>query len=155
MTDDTTAALRFREAFWLAVRDLFENEADTKLVAVNFGYPATLEPEDVVSVMGITSEQQAVTIGRRSREEILTLTVLISCWRGGGGEQEIITARRAYDLLGKIERWVRLVDPTVGGTVRQCFLLDHESDGATDEDVLQTGRATDITARFLAQARIT
>lgn len=152
---DTTAALHFRKAFFEIVRDLFEDDPDTKEVSVFFGYPDTLEPDDVVAVEGVSGEQITAAIGpRRPREETLTLTVQISCFRAGGGYQEIVTAERAYDLLGRIEQYVRLTDPTVKGTVRQCFLLDHDSDGTTDEATLVNGRATDITARFQAQARI-
>jgi hypothetical protein len=153
---DTTAAFRFRKAFFEISRDLFEDDPDYKEVSVFFGYPDTLEPWDVVAVEGISSEQSAANIGpRRAREELLTLTIQISVFRAGGGDQEIVTADRAYDLLGRIERYIRLEDPTVKGTVRQCFLLDHDSDGTTDESTLQNGRVTDITARFAANARIT
>lgn len=151
----TTVANDFKTAFFEAVRDLMANDSATPHVLVSFGAPASLEPEDVIGIMAISSEQNVATLGNRSREEMLTLEVLVSCFRGGGGDMEQIASDRAYLLLGMIEQYARLTDTTFGGTVRQCFLTGHESLGHTLPEFLERGRVIEITARFQAFARIT
>jgi len=151
-----TAADEFKLAFFEAVRDLMAADADTPHVYVTYGHPGTFEPEDLVSFGRLTSSQDPATIGtNRSREEALTLEVQISCWRGGGVEVEQVCAQRAYQLLRMIETYARQTDTTIGGTVRHCFLVAHESEGQTDPGSLEQGRVIDITARFLARVRIT
>jgi hypothetical protein len=149
---EATVAYDFKKGFYEAVRDLFATDENTQYVLVVLGSPATLEPEDIVAFQGITSDQQAVTMGNRGREETLTLEVQISCWYGGSDED--IPMARAYDLLGRIERYARKTDPTISGTVRHCFLVGHDAQGFTDPADLAKGRTVDITARFQAQARI-
>ena len=147
-----TAAFDFKQAFYAAIKDLMAQDPDTQYVSVTLGTPATLDPDDVVSFMGVTSEQSVATIGNRSRDEILTLDVQISCMTGG--DDESIVQARAYQLLGIIEEYARKKDPTIGGTVMWCFLTGHESAGYTDPEDIAKGRAADILARFQAQARI-
>jgi hypothetical protein len=150
-----TAADEFKLAFFETIRDLMATDPDTPHVLVTYGAPGTFEPEDLVSFLGIESNQDPATIGNRSREEALTIEVSISCWRGGGQDMELVCAQRAYQLLRMIETQVRVTDTTVSGTVRHCFLVSHESSGATDLQFLETGRVIEITARFAARTRIT
>lgn len=147
-----TAAFAFKSAFYDAIKEIMAGDPDTQYVSVTFGTPSTLDPDDVVSFMGVTSEQNVATIGNRGRDEILTLEVQISCMTGGDDEQGV--QDRAYQLLGIIEEYARKKDPTIGGTVMWCFLSGHESAGFTDPADIAKGRAADILARFTAQARI-
>lgn len=149
-----TAADEFKEAMYTAVRDLMAEDEETKDVLVTYGAPGTFDPEDLVSFLDVTSEQDPSTMGNRGRREVLTLDVAISCWRGGGAEMELVCARRAYKLLRMIEFYCRRTDTTVGGTVQWCFLTSHESSGQTDPQFLETGRVIEITAKFTAQSRI-
>lgn len=149
-----TAADEFKEAMFNAVRDLMAEDDDTQNVMVTYGAPSTFEPEDLVSFLEVTSEQDPSTMGNRGRREVLTLTVAVSCWRGGGQEMELVCAKRAYQLLRMIEFHCRKTDTTVGGTVLWCFLTSHESSGQTDPEFLETGRVIEITAKFTAQSRI-
>lgn len=151
----TTAAYDFKLAFWSAITDLFGQQDDTQYVLVALGAPASLEPDDLVSFGRSESEQNVAALGNRSREEMLTQEVQISCFVAGGDEAERAAHDRAYYLLGLIETYCRKTDTTVGGTVRQCFLVSHESDGATPPDYLDKGRVIEIVARFQAYARIT
>lgn len=151
-----TLGLAFKKAFYLAVKDLMAGTFDTEHVYVVFGQPATYQPEDIVSFGRLSIGQQAATLStNRSREETITLEVTVSCFLGGDEEAEIATAERAYDLLRRIEHHVRMTDTTLGGVVRQCFLTNHESEGATPEDLIAEGRVTEVVATFTAQARIT
>jgi hypothetical protein len=156
MTSPTTAAQDFKAAFFTGITELMASDEETQWVQVVFGTPFDLNPEDIIAFTSVTSEQNVATMGNRAREELLTITVEISCFRGGTGpdlEREV--SDRAYYLLGLVERWCRVTDTTVGGTVRHCFLSGHESSGLTDPADLEKGRVIEITATFLAAARIT
>lgn len=151
----STAADEFKLKFYEATRDLMAEDPDTQYVMVTYGMPGTFEPDDLVSILDVKADQEPMTMGNRGREETLTLRVEISCFRGGGAEQELVCAQRAYQILRMIEHYFRKTDTTVGGTVRHCFLEGHDSQGQSDPQLLDKGRVIEISARFLAQARIT
>lgn len=156
MSDTATVAATFKNNFFTSVQALMAAGPDTAYVLTCFGQPGTLEPEDIVSFGRLSVNQTSATISpNRTRDEMLTLDVDISCYRGGGPEMEQVASDRAYELLRMIEQQVRVTDTTVGGTVRWCFLTSHDSTGATDPAMLEQGRAIDITATFTALARIT
>lgn len=151
-----TLGLAFKRAFYEAAKTLMAEGYDTEHVYVVFGQPATYNPDDIVSFGRLSVGQQAATLStNRSREETLTLEVTVSCFLGGDEEAEIATAERAYELLRRIERHVRMTDTTLGGIVRECALTSHESEGATPEDLIDQGRVTEVVATFTAKARIT
>lgn len=155
MTSTATAADEFKSNFYEAAKDLMAQDPDTPYVHVCYGTPATFEPEDIISFTSVSSDQTDGPIStNRAREETLTLEVVISCWRGGGQDMELVCARRAYQLLRMLETYARVTDTTVGGSVRHCFLVQHQSSGTTDPQLLEQGRVIDITARFMAKARI-
>ena len=150
-----TLALAFKKAFFEAVKELMARTPETEHVYVVFGQPSTYAPADIVAFGRLTSGQNPATLGTpRSREETLTLEVMISCFVGGGEEAELAASERVYELLRMIERHVRMTDTTVGGTVRHCFLTSHESDGMTPEDLIEQGRVIDVIATFTAAARV-
>lgn len=150
-----TVALAFKEAFYLAAKELMATTPETEAVYVAFGQPATVEPDEIISFGSIGAGQEKATLGtNRSREETLTLDVQISVVRGGAEEAEILASRRCYELLRMLEYHVRVTDTTVGQTVRECFLTSHESPGATPEEVMHKGRMIDVLATFTAKARI-
>ena len=111
---------------------------------------------DIVAFGRISSSQEFAAYGsNRPREETLTIDVVVSVYRGGGPDMEQVASDRAYELLGELELYARVTDTTIGGTVRNCALVSHESEGATDPEILAAGRLIEITAQFVAQARIT
>lgn len=154
-TSTATAAQAFKAALVTEITTAV-NDAD---VLVSFGHPgagALNLHNDVVWVGRVESAQAPATYGTaRSREETLTVTVAISCWRPGGPEMEPVASDAAYALLEAVERRVRVTDTTVGGTVRHCFMTGHVSDGETDPAVLAKGRLIEIAATFEAAVRIT
>lgn len=150
-----TLGLEFKKVFYLAVKDLFAADPDTEHVYVVFGQPSNYQPDDIVSFGRLGAGQEAATLStNRSREETLTLEVTVSCFKGGGEDGEIATAERAYDLLRRIEHYVRMTDTTLGGIVRTCVLTAHNSEGATPEELTDEGRVTEVIATFTAHARI-
>lgn len=151
-----TLGLAFKKAFYQAIKDLMAEGYDTEHVYVVFGQPATYQPEDIISFGRLSVGQAAATMStNRSREETITVEVTVSCFLGGDEDAEIATAERAYELLRRIERHVRMTDTTLGGVVRECFLTSHESEGATPEELTEQGRVTEVVATFTAKARIT
>lgn len=151
-----SAVLQFKKALFETTKNLMESNPDTEHVYVCPGTPGTFNPEDIIAFGRFSVAQATATLGaRRSREETLTVEVTISCFRGGAEEGELPSQERALELLGVIERYVRRDDTTLGGVVRQCFLTNVESDGATPEEFLAQGRAVDVTATFTAQNRVT
>lgn len=155
MTSPATAAPEFKSAFIAAARALWaSDEPDVK---VSFGHPGMRQPDDIVAFTKLTSKQEPGPHGaRRARDEVLTIDVQISCYRGGRGDDvEQICSDRAYKLLRDLEKYVRVTDTTVGGTVLDCFLTAHDSDGETDRAFLAKGRCIEITATFTANVRIT
>jgi len=147
-----SAAPTFKRAFYDSAVGLWPNTE----VQVVYGQPGTYLADDVVAVTRVHAEQVPAAMGtNRSREETLTLTVIISVYRGGGEEVEVIASDRAYELLGQLERFVRVTDTTVRGTVRECFLDEHDSDGETRPELIASGRTIEIEAKFTAHARVT
>lgn len=148
----STVAPAFKNAFAAAAESLWTNTD----VQVAFGHPGMTQAGDIVAFGRIASAQEFAAYGsNRPREETLTLEVVFSIYRGGGPEMEKVASDRAYALLGELELYARVTDTTIGGTVRHCSLLSHESDGATDPEILAAGRLIEITAQFVAQVRIT
>lgn len=155
MTTATNADV-FKLAFYEAIVALFANDPEKDTVLVTFGGPGTYAPNDLVSFLDVTADQEVATLGsNRGRDEQIDLTVSISCVVHGGQEAELLSHARAYSLLRDIEYYVRRTDTTVGGTVRHCFLIRHGSSGQTDPALLSQGRVTEIVATFRAVARVT
>lgn len=156
-----TAADEFKLNFYNAIQAQFAadpnyNGTSGESVLVTYGLPGTYAPADIVSFMGVQSNQVDATIGpKRSRDETLSVELVISCVRGGGPEMELVCSQRAYAILRSIIYYARVTDTTIGGSVLWCFLSQHQSDGHTDPQVAEQNRCIEITARFDAKARIT
>lgn len=151
----SSAAKDFKNAIVAACQSLFDEP-----VVVSFGMPGSWQPEDIVMVGRVTSTQEFATMStNRSREETLTVDVSVMCARGGGPEVEQTCSDQAYSLLGQLEEYCRDTNPTLAGlvegfSVRYCVLTSHESNGATDPDLLSEGRLIEVDATFTAKYRI-
>lgn len=145
----------YKEAFYTRAVTLFA--ADPQ-VQVAFGHPGTSMSDDIVAFMGVTTDQVEATMAtNRSREETLSLTVIISCYAAGNTDGDLTPSKRAFSLLGSLENYVRTTDTTLGlaaNGLRQCFLTSISTSAATDEAYLAAGRLVEIIAVFTAQARI-
>lgn len=149
-----SAASNFKKALLAAMRSL----VDDGEVLVTFGHPGQdfQNWDDVVSFADTDVSQDVATMGtNRSREETLTQTVWVSCFRAGGVDQEVVASDRAYELLGLLEHHVRVTDTTLGGVVRECFLTAHRAEGATSPALLARGRTIEVEATFTAKVRVT
>ena len=156
MSATATNADVFKEAFYQAITADFAGDPETETVLVTFGAPGTYVPNDIVSFLDLSADQDTATLGtNRGRDETIELTVSISCVVPGGQEAELLAHQRAYGLLRRIEYYARKTDTTIGGTVRWCFLIRHGSSGQTDPTLIERGRVTEIVAMFRAVARVT
>lgn len=154
MTGEFTQAAAFKAAMVAAAHTLWD-AGDTAVDIVN-GHPGITQVDDIVSFADVSAEQVPGPMGsRRTRDETLTLEVIFSIYRAGGRDMEQVTFDRAYELLGDLERHVRVTDTTLGGLVRHCFLVGHASEGSTEPAIVAKGRLTTMVARFEAVARIT
>jgi hypothetical protein len=152
MVNTSSVAPAFKDAFVSAATTLWTGTD----VLVSFGHPGQSQPDDIVGFLDVRTEQDPATFGtNRSREEVLEIDVLVSCYRGGGPDMEKVVSDRAYELLGQLESAVHYgAGTTVGATVRECFLLRTSSTGRTEPTELAAGRTIEITATFQAKARI-
>lgn len=153
----TDAAAAFKTALVAACETACRPLADpAHQLGVYYGHPGIKLPDDIVSVMRVTAQQEPGPIGtNRARDLTLTADVTVSIYRAGGADQEAVAAAQAYALLTAVEEHCRVTDTTLGGAVWWCFCTSHESEGATNPDLLAKGRVIEITATFTARARIT
>jgi hypothetical protein len=158
MTDTNVATLA--HAFKVAFRDLavvlYADSDETKEVSVKFGRPTSFLEPDIVAFGRLSSQQSTGPLSRtnRSREEVLELDVIFSCFKPGGDDAEEEASARAYDLLRMLEYHVRQIDPTIGGTIRECALDRHSSEGMTPQATVKSGRNIFVTATFAGKVRI-
>lgn len=146
-----TLAATAKDALYSAAVQLW---ADTD-VQVTFGHPGQYMADDLVALTRVSTTQEPATLGtNRGRDELIEIDVQISIARGGGPEMEKVASDRAYELLGQLERHVRVTDTTLGGVVRECFVLSTESTGTTNPKILAEGRLIEILATFGAKARV-
>ena len=108
-------------------------------------------PDDVVSMGQSTSHQAPATMGtNRSREEILTCELHVISSR----TDQQVAADRADQMTRLIEYQCRMVDSTVGGTVRECFLSGDISDGGLLKNDPSGRRVHEIIATFQAKVSV-
>jgi hypothetical protein len=124
-------------------------------VQVSFGHPGQHQADDLVAVMDVRSEQDAITFGtQRSREETLTLTVMFSVFRAGGPDRERVASDRAFEVVVELAEFARVTDTTFGGVVRECFLQSVDAEGSVEPSVIAAGRLVEVLAVFVAKGRV-
>lgn len=150
---ETTAQATARSALIEAAKVALKDED----VDIGRGFRWPIVSRDWVFATETDSDIDTADIGpRRSLDERITLTLSIGSWRPGGDQEaEDLAFGRAFDLLGRIQKYVRTKDITLGGTVLWCVPGSSASDGATTEDEAGQGRLTEIAATFVCTHRIT
>jgi len=154
LTDVASAQHEVKLALFRITQELFR---DDDQVYVSYGHPGDRRDlKDVLAWTNVRTEQSAATLGtNRSRDEDIFVTAVVSCFRAGVLDDDLVPATAATDILRTIERQVRVTDTTLGGVVRHCFLENTDSAGVSDRQLLSRGRLYQITAEFRALARIT
>ena len=117
-------------------------------VRVNYG-PALPDPgRESINILGVEGEQMWASLGKLSKDEVYTITVLVIVIREG--QQTKAAVERAYAIAAEIEQLLR-EDVTIGGTCRVAA-LDSPFDlevGASD-----TTRSALLTLGVRVEARI-
>lgn len=153
VNDTATAAHAIKLALYRAAQNLF----DLDVVNVSFGHPG--ERRDLLDIVAFTelrTEQAPGPNGtNRARDEDVYVTVMISCFRAGEAEDDLVPSGAAYEILRTLETHVRVTDTTLDGTCMWCFCSSSNSGGVTDKTLLARGRLIQIEAEFRARVRIT
>lgn len=97
-------------------------------VLVSYGDPGDVDIPDIVAVLGLSSEQSAGPMGpARSREEVLTATVVVSSFVGGGPDVQQAATERSFAVLSTIKTTLR-DNCSLGGVVRSCEVAMYDQD---------------------------
>ncbi len=115
---------------------------------VAYGPPGNYLDDEVVSVTDVVSSSEVATLSpNRTREETLDVTVIFSVTNGGGYEAQQTVTERAYAMVADLENYLKVTDPTVGGTVRgNAGVVAHDMtesapDGSRNCQIVVTVRA--------------
>jgi hypothetical protein len=149
---ETTAQATARAALIEDVKLALVGEA----VDIGRGFRWPIVNNDWVFATETQSDVNPENLGpRRMLEEKITLHLSIGAWRPGGDQAaEDAAFNRAFDLLGRIQQYIRVTDPTLGGVVLWCLPGSSDSLGATTEGDSGDGRLTEIAATFVCSHRI-
>lgn len=154
MTATATVAAAFKNYVFDAATTLWATTHDEMLVT--YGRPGVNIPDDICMVLGVESDFEPGAIAtNRQREETLRLEVMWWIFRPGEVDAEREATTYLYERMGELENLVRLTDPTLGGLVRECSLIQHQFDTTVADDQRGTrGRLAVATATFQAHVRI-
>lgn len=156
VTDTATAAHELKMAFYRAAQEptLFDQDA----IRVSFGHPGDRRDiRDILAFTDLRTEQAPGPISstNRSRDEDVYIGVMISVFRAGEQDDDLVPSQAAFGYLRSLETYVRKTDTTLGGRCLWCFLDNTNSGGVTDKALLTRGRLIQIEAEFRARVRIT
>lgn len=151
-TDTATAQFELKDALYEAALILFA-EDDAQVV---LGHPGiNRENPDIIAFTRMRTEQEVATQSpRRSRNEFIYLTVMLSCWRPGETDDRAASAA-VTDYMRRLENHVRVTDTTLSGKCNWCFVDSTETAGSTDVGLLAAGRLVESEITFKAFVRIT
>lgn len=124
-------------------------------VLVTYGHPGVVVVPDIVAVMGVEAEQDPgpMRVSPATREERLSVSVVLSAYVGGGQEAQRTVTERAYALLAVLETALR-ADITLGGVCRKAQLTSYVLAEPDDPDTLALGRVAEIAAVVAVETRI-
>ncbi len=159
MTSLATGARAVRAGLLAAARSTIAAlDGGTTNVLIGFGTPGMLDMAgrtDYCLITRTSSRQEPATYGtNRSRAELIDVDIEFSSFQVGGWDQEQVAYDRCSQMLEALERYCRVTDPTLGQVCLWCFPTSHESDGASEEELISEGRLVIITATFTASVRI-
>jgi hypothetical protein len=154
----------FRSTFATAAR----LAVDDPKVLVSLGHPGKDKyRDDIVFIGDVSSHQDFGPVSTlRQRDVTMQLEVIVSCFRKGAATAEQVVHDRAFDLLSRIEEYVRVTDTTLRAAAGRsesdpvvvwwCFCTDvGPAGGSRDEELVAKGRLIEIPATFTAVGRIT
>lgn len=150
----STLAYAFKRAFYDAAVKLWE--VDHPEMSVGWNSIGTSVPDQYLLVLGTESDQSSGPLGstNRTRDEVLRLEVQIFVTRYGDVDAAREADEYCFERLSEIERHVRVTDTTLGGAVRECFLVAHATDSQSFE-ANEQGHLSALGAVFEAKTRVT
>jgi hypothetical protein len=154
VTSLATAAHEVKNRLFLAARTVFANDAN---LWVSYGWPVNgRDRPDAMSFMEIRTQQEPANLGtNRSRDEDIWVSVLVEAFRAGEDEDDQVPTAAVFDYVGRLERHIRMNDPTLGGLAHWCFLDQVQTAGATDPNFVAQGRLVVADVDFKARVRVT
>lgn len=145
-------AAAFKAALFTACQGLYPN------ALVTYGHPGSISDADIIGVLDISSVRGIAPMGtNRPREELLTATLLFSCWSGGTDQQAV--TERAFALVAQFEAYLQDAGNSpsskvnLGGAVRFAQITATDCAESHDPAVLATGRVAEVTVTVVANAR--
>lgn len=153
VTNTATAAFVLKQQLYRRTAELFADDE----VNVSFGHPGhRRDLRDIVAWTDVRTEQDVATLSnRRSRDEDVYLTVMISCFRAGEADDDLVPSEAGYGYLRRIEEYVRVTNTTLDENCYWCVCSSSSSGGIADKNLLAKGRLIQIEAEFHARVRIT
>lgn len=153
-SDIATAAHEVKNRLFLAAQDVFVSDDS---LAISYGWPQNdRDRPDAMAFMEIRTQQEPATLGtNRSRDEYIWVTVLVESFRAGEANDDQVPTAVAIDYVRRLERHIRMSDPTLGGLAHWCMLDQLQSAAATDPDFVAAGRLVVVDCEFKARVRIT
>lgn len=154
MTDFATAVHEVKNRLFLAAQDLFVSDEN---LWVSYGWPVGgRDRDDLMAFMEVRTQQESATLStNRSRDEDIWVTVLVQSFRAGEEDDDQVPTAAGIDYVRRLERHIRMTDPTLGGLAHWCMLDQLQSAAATDPDFVAQGRLVVIDCEFKARVRIT
>lgn len=144
----TSAAPAVKAGLVAACRVVY---ADTSAL-VTYGLPGTSRPDEIVAVMGATTnvERGAMAPARRRREEVETV-VVISVSRSGNESVQQVVTERAYELLDLLVEYLRVSpNESLGGACREARVTEHELEESVVYNSRDASKATGRNASIAA-----
>ena len=132
MNDIATAQHEIKLHMVEASRTLFANDR----VNVSFGHPGERRDlDDIVAWTELRTEQDPgpLSASNRSSDENIFLTVMISVFRAGEQDDDLVPATAATDYLRRLERYVRFTNTTLDGLCLHCRVSSTNSGGRPAE----------------------
>jgi hypothetical protein len=154
VTDIATASHEVKNRLFLAAQTLFVSDAD---LWVSYGWPLEgRDRPDLMAFMDIRTEQSTATLGtNRSRDEDIWITLLVDTFRAGEANDDQVPTAAGIDYVRRLERHIRMTDPTLGGLAHHCMLDRLQTMAASDPKYVAAGRLVRIDCDFRARVRIT
>ncbi len=150
------AAFEIESALFTATQTMFADQPD---VLVAFGHPGMQMGNfnDIVAWMDYDVEQEPATLTstKRTRNADISIQLVVSAFRPGGHEEELVAAEAATALLEDIEDHIRATDPTLGDRAWKVMFTNHFKRSAQDGKALAKGRTVELFATVVASVRIT
>ena len=122
---------------------------------ITYGMPGTFEPNDIVTVGNVRVTNSDPVMGNQRRvEELIEVSILLSCYRAGGPAAQRTATEAVYGMYSALRDYFRTSpNETLGGSVRTSRVTSHELFEDDDPDAVKNGRLSQIEVVLTINAR--